>query len=280
MTKTETLPTLDSHHALSPQLIQSFRENGHALVRGLAAPEELAAWRPLLADAVEARRAAAREGAYQKPLMERDTYHKAFLQVTNIWKEYEAVRRFVLAKRFARVAAELMGVEGVRIYHDQALYKEPGGGYTPWHQDQYYWPFDSMNTITMWMPMHDLGAEMGSLVFADGSHRNGAMGSVAISDESEEFYKQKVRELNLRLTINELRCGDATFHYGWTMHKAPGNVLDQMREVMTVIYFADGLKVAEPANEKQELDRVNWLASREPGSLADDEDMNPLVWKA
>ena len=34
--------------------------------------------------------------------------------------------RFTLARRFAKIAADLMGVEGVRIYHDQALFKEPG----------------------------------------------------------------------------------------------------------------------------------------------------------
>lgn len=27
-------------------------------------------------------------------------------------------------------------VDGVRIYHDQALFKSPGGGPTPWHCDQ------------------------------------------------------------------------------------------------------------------------------------------------
>jgi len=31
-----------------------------------------------------------------------------------------------------------MGVQGVRLYHDQALIKEPGGKPTPWHQDYYY----------------------------------------------------------------------------------------------------------------------------------------------
>ena len=36
----------------------------------------------------------------------------------------------------------LLQTPGVRMYHDQALYKEAGGGYTPWHVDQFYWPLD------------------------------------------------------------------------------------------------------------------------------------------
>ncbi len=46
------------------------------------------------------------------------------------------MRKFVFGTRLARIAAELMGVRGVRIYHDQALCKLPGGGPTPWHADQ------------------------------------------------------------------------------------------------------------------------------------------------
>lgn len=88
-----------------------------------------------------------------KPLEERDTYGKAFIQIGNVWEKDESVRQFVLARRFAKIAADLMGVEGVRIYHDQALFKEPGGGHTPWHQDQIYWPLDTEHTITMWMPL-------------------------------------------------------------------------------------------------------------------------------
>ena len=53
----------------------------------------------------------------------------------------------------------------VRVYHDQALLKEPGGGHTPWHQDQNYWPFDSKRTVFMWMPSVDIEPEVGSMHF-------------------------------------------------------------------------------------------------------------------
>lgn len=41
----------------------------------------------------------------------------------------------------------------MRLYHDQALNKEPGGGYTPWHCDQYYWPVQSDKIVTAWVPL-------------------------------------------------------------------------------------------------------------------------------
>ena len=47
----------------------------------------------------------------------------------------------------------LMQVEGVRVYADQALYKEPHGGYTPWHCDAFYWPLATDKAITAWIPL-------------------------------------------------------------------------------------------------------------------------------
>jgi len=64
-----------------------------------------------------------------------------------------------------------MKVDGVRIYHDQALFKEPGGGFTPWHADQYYWPLETDKTITAWMPLQSIPLTMGPLEFSAGRHR-------------------------------------------------------------------------------------------------------------
>src|SRR5690606_17344044 len=71
------------------------------------------------------------------PLEDRTTYGKAFLQIFNLWKQDEDIKRLIFSKRLAGIAAQLMQIEGVRLYHDQALFKEPGGGITPWHADQY-----------------------------------------------------------------------------------------------------------------------------------------------
>ena len=37
----------------------------------------------------------------------------------------EQVKEFVFSRRLAGIAAQLLGVHAVRLYHDQALYKEP-----------------------------------------------------------------------------------------------------------------------------------------------------------
>jgi ectoine hydroxylase-related dioxygenase (phytanoyl-CoA dioxygenase family) len=251
---------------------EGFRRNGHCVVRGLASPDAVAAIRPLVEEA------AARRTAGVAPLAERDTYGKAFLQATNLWRLDDTIRSFVFDPRFARVAAILMGVEGVRLYHDQALIKESGGGPTPWHQDQRYWPLDTTDTVTMWMPLADVGGEVGSMIFATGSHLLGDLGGPVISDESEALFAAVVRDRALpEDTHGALAAGDATFHAGWTLHRAGDNPTTAPRPVMTIIYYADGARVTEPADDYQRFDLATWLKGSAPGDLADGE-RNPRLW--
>lgn len=266
-----TLPDLSEDYALSAAQVAEYQRNGHILLRGVASPEEAEAFRPFIAAIIE------RKSAQMKKLEERDTYHKAFVQVANLWESDDRVRRFTLARRFAKIAAELMGVKGVRIWHDQALFKEARGGPTPWHQDQYYWPLDTVNTITMWMPLVDAPVEMGALTFASGSHRQGSAATLAISDESEEFYRKLVAEKRFPIVRHEMAAGDATFHSGWTIHSAPGNSSTMVREVMTVIYFEDGVRILEPQNPHQPADLARWLPGLKPGDIAASR-LNPLVY--
>ncbi|ANE46238.1 phytanoyl-CoA dioxygenase [Paenibacillus swuensis] len=251
---------------------EQYTRNGHILVRQLAAPEEIAAYEPVITEKVM-------ELNYNdKPLSERDTYGKAFIQVGNLWQHSEIIARFVLAERFAKVAAELMGVDSVRIYHDQALFKEPGGGHTPWHQDQIYWPLDTDKTITMWMPLVDVPEEVGSMTFASGSQEAGYINKMVISDESHRTLAQYIEGKGFeQVSHGAMAAGDATFHAGWTLHSAPGNPTEHIRKVMTVIYMADGVRIAEPDSNARKNDLASWFPDLQPGDVAASR-LNPVVW--
>jgi len=75
-----------------------------------------------------------------------------------------------------------------------------------------------------------------------------------------------------------MAAGDATFHRGWTLHCAPGNQSDRMRDVMTIIYFADGCRTTEPINDNQRHDLATWLPGVSPRELAASP-ISPVVWK-
>lgn len=269
--QTLQLLSLNNTICILKEQIEDFRKNGHTLTRNIISPEEFAPYRKGILEAAE------KFNTEKRKIGDRDTYGKAFLQIMNLWTKDEAVKKFVIAKRFGKIAADLLGVDNVRIYHDQALFKEVGGGPTPWHQDQYYWPLDTHNTVTMWMPLVDINVEMGMLTFASGSYHSGLALNKEISDESEQEFDDIVAKKNYPVTrAEEMKAGDATWHYGCTIHKAPGNNSDTMREVMTIIYIADGAKITQPENKWQENDHKTWLKSKEVGTVADSE-LNPLV---
>ncbi|MEO1058360.1 MAG: phytanoyl-CoA dioxygenase family protein, partial [Actinomycetota bacterium] len=209
---------------------------GQVTLRGLLTTDEIGEFRAILDRALP---------AAQKVELppEFEVYRRAFDQYMNLWRVDDAVRAITLHSELAAVAAELLGVEAVRLYHDQALVKRAGGGRTPWHQDQWYWPLDTDRTITMWLPLDTVGPDMGELEFALGSHR-GPIGDVPISGESDVWYERHLSEHNHdRRTTGEMWAGDASFHLGWTLHRAEPNVTDRDRVVMTVIWFADGARV-------------------------------------
>jgi ectoine hydroxylase-related dioxygenase (phytanoyl-CoA dioxygenase family) len=264
------LPSLTDDHAVAGEQVAAFRRDGHVTLRGVCTPEEVGAYREHIDAAVR------RLNQEHRPLEERDTYGRAFLQVWNIWLHDPAVAGFVLARRFAKLAADLMGVDGVRLYHDQALFKEPGGGHTPWHQDRYYWPLDTDNTVTMWMPLVDVEAGM---EFATGSHRSADMRGTRISDDSDAHFTQMLAQTAAPISpVGPLRAGDATFHDGWMVHRAPGNQTGAMREVMTVIFFADGTRVGPVDSPERRDDLGRWLPGLQPGDLAASE-INPLLFR-
>jgi len=263
--------TLNADYPLTDEQVAQYQRDGHILLDNVLD----AACIPPCKEAIE--EAAARRNKETRALKDRDTYGKAFLQTTNLWEHSAKVKEYVMAKRFAGIAARLMGVERARLYHDQALFKEAGGGITPWHQDQHYWPLATDKTVTMWMTLADITADMGTLRFASGSHVAGYLGDIPISDESEAQLKAFVERKGFTLEqAAEMKAGAATFHSGWTLHSAPPNFSDRMRPAMTVIYFADGTRVSELDNKSRVNDRDHWLPGTEPGDLAATE-KNPLL---
>ncbi|MEK7671843.1 MAG: phytanoyl-CoA dioxygenase family protein [Bacteroidota bacterium] len=247
--------SLNTPFPITDDHVQQYQHDGHLLVRGLATSNEIAECRPRIQQTL-------REVSEKK-------------EVQGRIEEYSSL--FVLARRFASVAARLMGVKAVRLYHDQALFKPAGGKVTPWHQDQFYWPLETTHTISMWMPLIDLTKDMGTMIFANGSHKDGPLAAVSISEESDRLFRSLLHEKEYPLASYDVRAGDATFHSGWTAHSAHANTSGAIREVLTIIYYADGTRIKEPENEFQKTDMEVFHPGMKPGEIATSA-LNPVVY--
>jgi len=223
MAMSATLPALlDQPYVLDAQQIARFRRDGFIKLKDVLSPEALAAFQ-----AVVTPRVLAENPNRDKPMEERSTYDKAFIQVMNLWERYEDIRQMVFSRRLARIATDLLQVNGVRMFHDQALYKEPSGGFTPWHADQYYWPLASDRTITAWIPFHAVPADMGPLAFAAGSQQMTYGRDLEISDQSEQLLADALKREGYAVHETPYDLGEVSYHLGWCYHRAGGNTTDK-----------------------------------------------------
>jgi ectoine hydroxylase-related dioxygenase (phytanoyl-CoA dioxygenase family) len=257
-------------YQVSPEMIEAFRQDGFVRVPALLSADVLEYMDAVISAEVD------RLNTQHLAMEDRDTYGKAFLQIMNIWRNSEAVREIVFSRRLASVATALLEVSGVRIYHDQALYKEPGGGHTPWHADQYYWPLSTDRTVTAWIPLQETPLELGPLEFSAGSASLTQGRDKEISDESQAFLEGVLKEKGFRHVVEAFGLGDVSFHTGWTYHRAGPNVTDRMRKVMTMIYMDRDMQLKAPINKHQQADWEAWCPGAVIGEQIDTP-MNPVI---
>jgi ectoine hydroxylase-related dioxygenase (phytanoyl-CoA dioxygenase family) len=260
---------LSTPYPLTAEQIAQYQRDGYIKLKDVLSAEVLAEYGPAVEQMVH------RLNRQTLPLHERNTYGKAFLQIANLWETSEKVKEFAFSPRLARIATELMGVTGVRMYHDQALFKEPGGGFTPWHADQFYWPLSNEHSVTAWIPFQPVPVEMGPLAFCIGSQHLLTGRNLSISDDSEAQIGRTLKDYPKDESPYEL--GEVSFHAGWLFHRAGPNQTQEMRRVFTIIYMDEQMRVAPPANANQEKDWERWLPGAQVGQLIDTP-LNPVLY--
>lgn len=266
------LHLLNKNYALNSDQINFYHKNGFIKLKNIFDAETLKYYEQLISKKV------AQKSEEFAPLKERDTYGKAFLQIFNLWTESEEIKKFVFSKRLAKIATELMEVDGVRMYHDQALFKEGHGGFTPWHADQYYWPLSSDKTVTAWIPLQKIDPEMGPLEFSAGSQVISEGRALAISDESEKQIEKRLRVTDFEKVSQPFDLGEVSFHSGWVFHRAGPNTTDRTRKVMTVIYIDKEMRLISPSNDGQVNDWNTWCPGAKIGEVIDTH-LNPILFK-
>ncbi len=220
-------------------IVARYRADGFAHVRGVLTPAEVARYRAAVDEAV-----ATRKTRDARPLAEKSPYEQSFIQCEYLWEDFPGVRPLTFHPKIAGLAAALLGVPRVRLWHDQALYKEPGGRETDAHQDHAYWPIAEPAAVTAWIPLVDVNESTGCMGYVAGTQAE-ATTYVDIFREPGSGEVLLGRYAGRPPTFVPAKAGDVIFHAAKTVHLAKPNRSRQVRRVHTAIYFADGLRRAE-----------------------------------
>ncbi len=230
-----------------------FRRDGVAVVRGALGPE----WIERLAEGVEFNRENPSEWSH---------WYTDENEAVGFWSDYvtwpkvDAYRAVAFDSGLAHLAADLMGSNSARFFHEHVLVKEPGATErTPWHHDQPYYCFDGDQNVSMWISLDPVPAGSG-LRFLAGSHRwdrwfvprrfvdhapyidpadqpDGGPRFELIPDFDTELDDHEVLSF-------DLAPGDVLAFHFRTVHDAPGNELPSRRRAVSLRWLGDDSRFA------------------------------------
>ena len=227
-----------------------FAADGFVVVPGLLPLDDVARFGPMVDAGV-----AARTAGDGRALSEKSNYEQSFQQCINLWEDRPDVRALTFHPAITAAAAALLGVPSVRLWHDQALYKEAGGRKTDPHQDQPYWPIVEPRTVTAWIPLMDVGLDSGAMGYVPGSHRFGVREFANIFSGEGFDLDEGPQARGVAPIFVPVKAGDVVFHHGLTIHLAGPNDVTTTRRAHTAIYFADGCTRAERPRLHPSVDR-------------------------
>jgi phytanoyl-CoA hydroxylase len=222
---------------LTQDQIERYRENGFLVIEGFLSPEELAEWRRCTEEAVADR---LRDDRLHNQRDPDDYYARVFTQCLRLADTHEGMRRLMFDPALGRAAAELAGIDGIRIWHDQALIKPAYGNPTGWHLDNPYWSFSSPDAISLWVALDDATLSNGCMYYIPGSHRTARFDNVGIGPNLGDLFKVYPEWLAIDPKACPCPAGSAVYHNGLTAHGAGANMSNRARRAMTCAYMPDG----------------------------------------
>ena len=202
-----------------------------------------------------------------------------FLSLEMMWLENNLIRGYVLSPRIAKISADLLGIKSVRLYHDNALSKEPGCGRTPWHYDDHHFPLDTNDVVTAWIPAQPVPVSMGPLSFAKPLNIFELVKDIKFNKLDTSYDKQiseTFKKNHVSIEDGSFAMGEVSFHHNLSFHTAAGNSTKKSRVVLANTYFGDGARVVkEPTMVSGDWQK--FIPGVAPGEIVSSE-LNPICW--
>jgi phytanoyl-CoA hydroxylase len=266
---------------ISLEQINFYNQNGYVIIEDFLNTEELEEWRSSVAEAVRERNGQKMPGKSIKVdeadgiNQDTDYFNNVFDQLLNLWQTNERVKSLMLDERIGKMAADLSGADGIRIWHDQALIKKPWANPTSWHLDTPFWSFSDRSALSIWVALDDATLENGCLFFIPGTHKQTTFENPGIGKNMGaifDFYPQ------FKTTASApafMKAGSCSFHNGLTIHGAHANMTPGFRRAMTCAYMPDG----NTFNGEPNILPDDYLKTIQVGDLLDNDAQNPLIYK-
>nr|WP_121273189.1 phytanoyl-CoA dioxygenase family protein [Pedobacter schmidteae] len=267
---------------LSTEQIQFFQSNGFIVIEDFLSAEELAQWREAVTEAVRDRNGIKMPGKDAKTGMDdginkdSEYFSKVFDQLLNLWQTNDKVKEIMLDERIGKMAAQLSGASGIRIWHDQALFKRPWANPTSWHLDTPFWSFSDRRALSIWVALDDATLENGCLYFIPASFKQTTFENKGIGKNMDGIFEAYPQFAQVASVSASMKAGSCSFHNGLTIHGAGANMSCGYRRAMTCAYMPDG----NIFNGEPNILPEPYLSTLKVGDLLNNDEQNPLIYQA
>jgi ectoine hydroxylase-related dioxygenase (phytanoyl-CoA dioxygenase family) len=265
---------------LSQQDIAQYRRDGFLVIENFLSPDELFFWRTALDEAVAKRngnKMPDRKEVYGKgDDADKSYYDNVFDQLINLWQDNEKIKQVMLDERLGKMAAELSGSDGIRIWHDQALIKKPWANPTSWHLDTPYWSFSDRRALSIWVALDDATYENGCLFFIPGSYHQTTFENPGIGKNMGAIFTTYPEFKTSKSVAAPMKAGSCSFHNGLTIHGAHANMTPGYRRAMTCAYMPDG----NIFNGTQNILSDDVVSRLKVGDPLNDDVLSPLIYSS
>ncbi len=257
---------------VSPEQIEFLDTNGFLVLDDVLDAGELERWRTATEDAVARRLEAG--GRHNQHKTADPFYSAVFTQALHLTRLHEGLRELVYDPGLAQLAATLVGANGMRLWHDQALIKEPYSNQTSFHRDTPYWSMSTRRTLNFWFALDDATLENGCLWYLPGTHRLGDFTHVAIGTGMGAIFETFPEWRSIKAIPTPVAAGGLVVHNGMVAHGAGANMTSHRRRAMTIAYFPDG----EVYNGRRDTLPDEYYDVLQVGEPLNDDRYVPLIW--
>ena len=267
---------------LTKEQIEFYQINGFIVIEDFLSAEELTQWREAVTEAVKDRNGLKMPGKEAKMGMDdginKDAayFSKVFDQLLNLWQTNDKVKDIMLDERIGKMAAQLSGADGIRIWHDQALFKRPWANPTSWHLDTPFWSFSDRKALSIWVALDDATLENGCLYFIPGSFKETTFENKGIGKNMDGIFEAYPQFAQVASVAAPMKAGSCSFHNGLTIHGAGANMTSGYRRAMTCAYMPDG----NIFNGEPNILPEKYLNTLAIGDELNNDEQNPLIYKA
>jgi ectoine hydroxylase-related dioxygenase (phytanoyl-CoA dioxygenase family) len=265
---------------LSHEQIERYRADGFLVIDNFLTSSELAEWQSAVQEAVDERDGVKIPGTDLKTghddgiNKDTDYYANVFDQLINLWQTNARVRKLMMSPELGKAATQLSGANGIRIWHDQALFKRPWANPTGLHLDVPYWSFSAPDAISIWVALDDATQDNGCLYFLPGTHKKTGYRDIGITKNMKAIFTLYPELATLEAVAAPMKAGSASFHNGLCIHGAGANMTPRPRRAMTCAYMPEGATFNGQKNVLPDA----YLATLSIGDALMNDEQNPLLW--